>query len=126
MNWNTYEAGTQVTGSQQTLVSVMAANAPARSRAVTLAFATGECGAENWAGIARDAFRRGTVAALDAAGTDLDALAVAIGAAAFLDGTLGSARQALRGKKKRKERKEKEKKAKKKKTACAAPLCSSL
>ena len=66
------------------------------------------------------------VAALDAAGTDLDALAVAIGAAAFLDGTLGSAWQALRGKKKRKERKEKEKKGKKKKTACAAPLCSSL
>ena len=67
MNWNTYEAGTQVTGSQQTLASVITANAPARSRAVTLAFATGECGAENWAGIARDAFKKGTVAALDAA-----------------------------------------------------------
>ena len=67
MNWNTYEAGTQVTGSQQTLVSVISANAPAQSRAVTLAFATGECGAENWAAIARDAFKKGTVAALDAA-----------------------------------------------------------
>lgn len=63
MDWNSYE----VTGSQQKLVSVISANAPARSRAVTLAFATGECGAENWAGIARDAFRKGTVAALDAA-----------------------------------------------------------
>jgi chitinase len=45
----------------------MTSNAPSRSRAVTLAFATGECGAENWAAIARDAFKKGTVAALDAA-----------------------------------------------------------
>lgn len=46
---------------------MISANAPARSRAVTLAFATGECGAENWAGIASDAFKSGTVAALDTA-----------------------------------------------------------
>ena len=47
------------------------------------------------------------VSALEAAGTDLDALATAIGRAAFLDETPGSARQALRGKERggRKERK---------------------
>lgn len=37
------------------------------------------------------------VSALEAAGTDKDALAAAIASAAFLDETPGSARQALRG-----------------------------
>ena len=68
MDWNTYEAGTAVTGTQQKLASVIAANAPAKGRAATLAFATGACGSENWAGIARDACKKGTVLALDAAG----------------------------------------------------------
>lgn len=54
------------------------------------------------------------VSALETAGTDLDAIAAAIGAAAFLDETPGSARQALRGK-------EEEKKEKKK--LLVAPLC---
>ena len=55
------------------------------------------------------------VSALEAAGTDLDALAAAIGAAAFLDETPGSARQALRGKQKERAGKKKRKKKKKKK-----------
>jgi acyl-CoA-binding protein len=62
------------------------------------------------------------VSALEAVGTDLDALAAAIGAAAFLDKIPGSARQALRGKRGGKRKRKK----KKKENGRAAPLCSLL
>lgn len=68
MNWNTYNASTKVTGTLQPLSTVMTASMPASARAITLAFATGACGSENWAGIAPAAFKAGTVLPLAAAG----------------------------------------------------------
>lgn len=68
MNWNTYNASTKVTGTLQPLSTVMTQNMPAASRAITLAFATGACGSENWAGIAPASFKTGTVLPLAAAG----------------------------------------------------------
>ncbi|HSR96693.1 MAG TPA: hypothetical protein VLM79_06550 [Kofleriaceae bacterium] len=47
MNWNTNVISTMVPGSLTTLVTDLAAN---NSKAITLAFATGECGSENWGG----------------------------------------------------------------------------
>jgi hypothetical protein len=47
MNWNNNVISTDVTGSQQPLVNVM----PSHNTAVTLAFATGTCGSESWAGV---------------------------------------------------------------------------
>jgi chitinase len=47
MNWNTNVISTDVTGSQQPLVNVM----PSHNSSVTLAFATGTCGSESWAGV---------------------------------------------------------------------------
>jgi acyl-CoA-binding protein len=71
------------------------------------------------------------VAALEAAGTDLDALAAAIKAASFLDETPGSARQALRGKRRRrrgreKEREEEEKKEERRNAPSLLPLTKTL
>jgi hypothetical protein len=68
MNWNTFNASTQVMGTMATLSSVLTASMPATARAVTLAFATRECGAETWAGISPASFRAGTVLPLAAAG----------------------------------------------------------
>ncbi|TSA01916.1 MAG: cellulose-binding protein [Methylococcus sp.] len=50
MNWNTYVMSTSVTGSLNPLLNAI----PAKLPAVTWAFATGECGQENWAGINPD------------------------------------------------------------------------
>lgn len=50
MNWNTYVASTEVSGVLTPLVDAL----PSQVRAVTWAFATGECGAENWGGIDHD------------------------------------------------------------------------
>ncbi len=47
LNWNTNELSTKVTGVLQPVLSVM----PARQKSATWAFATGECGSENWAGV---------------------------------------------------------------------------
>ncbi|WGS53354.1 glycosyl hydrolase family 18 protein [Paraburkholderia sp. D15] len=47
MNWNTNVISTAVTGSLQPILSVM----PAKLDTLTWAFATGECGSENWAGL---------------------------------------------------------------------------
>jgi hypothetical protein len=47
MNWNTNVISTQVTGTFQGLLTVL----PTNLRAVTWAFATGECGSENWGGL---------------------------------------------------------------------------
>ena len=51
MNWNTNVMSTQVGGTLSPLLNVL----PAKVPAVTWAFATGECGQENWAGIKPDA-----------------------------------------------------------------------
>ncbi|MCX7113558.1 MAG: cellulose-binding protein [Proteobacteria bacterium] len=50
MNWNTNVMSTAVLGTPSPLLDVL----PTKVRAVTWAFATGECGAENWAGINPD------------------------------------------------------------------------
>ncbi|MGH8239947.1 MAG: carbohydrate-binding protein [Steroidobacteraceae bacterium] len=51
MNWNTNVISTAVTGTIQGLLTVM----PTNLRAVTWAFATGECGSENWGGLQANA-----------------------------------------------------------------------
>lgn len=47
MNWNTNVISTNVTGQLSPVLSVL----PTGVRTLTLAFATGECGSENWAGV---------------------------------------------------------------------------
>ncbi len=59
MNWNTYVMSTSVGGTLRPLLSVL----PSKVPAVTWAFATGECGKENWAGIAPDALAAANVKA---------------------------------------------------------------
>ncbi|MEI7703785.1 MAG: cellulose binding domain-containing protein [Deltaproteobacteria bacterium] len=66
MNWNTSLMSTAATGSLQPLIHVL----PARVPSVTWAFATGECGKENWAGIAPDALAAANVPAFVAADVD--------------------------------------------------------
>jgi chitinase len=53
-----------VTGARRSLTSVM----PAKLGAVSLAFATGECGSETWAGLSGPAFASANVQSLVAAG----------------------------------------------------------
>ncbi len=48
MNWNTNVISTTVSGAATPLVTDLAQNG---GKAVTLAFATGECGSENWGGV---------------------------------------------------------------------------
>jgi len=57
LNWNTNVASTSVTGSLSPLLQVL----PAKVPAVTLAFATGQCGNENWGGVAPDAIAKANV-----------------------------------------------------------------
>jgi len=57
MNWNTNVISTKVTGTLTPLLNVM----PDKVPAVTWAFATGECGQENWAGIKADALAAANV-----------------------------------------------------------------
>ena len=66
MNWNTNVISTSATGSLSPLLSVL----PAKMPAVTWAFATGECGQENWAGVAPDAIAAANVKAFSDAGKD--------------------------------------------------------
>ncbi|PCE27497.1 glycosyl hydrolase [Paraburkholderia acidicola] len=47
MNWNTNTISTNVTGQLSPVLSIL----PTGVRALTLAFATGECGSESWAGL---------------------------------------------------------------------------
>jgi hypothetical protein len=51
MNWNTNVISTQVTGTMQGVLTVM----PTNLGALTWAFATGECGSENWGGLQANA-----------------------------------------------------------------------
>lgn len=57
LNWNTNVASTSVTGTLTPLLQVM----PTKVPAVTLAFATGQCGSENWGGVAADAIAKANV-----------------------------------------------------------------
>lgn len=52
MNWNTNVISTKVNGELSPLVSELLPG----NKAITLAFATGECGAETWGGVAPQAF----------------------------------------------------------------------
>lgn len=56
-NWNSLVISTSVTGTQQPLLSVIG-----DAKAVTWAFATGECGAETWGGINADQLATNNVA----------------------------------------------------------------
>ncbi len=47
MDWNTNVISTMVTGARQPITAAM----PPANTAVTLAFATGTCGSETWAGV---------------------------------------------------------------------------
>jgi len=47
MDWNVSQISTSVTGSRQPVLNAM----PARQGSLTWAFASGECGSENWAGV---------------------------------------------------------------------------
>jgi hypothetical protein len=65
MNWNTNVISTAVSGSMVPLGADVVA---AGGSAVTLAFATGECGSENWGGVAGDALADANVSLLGRAG----------------------------------------------------------
>ena len=61
MNWNTNVISTKVSGTATTLASDLAG---AGGKIVTLAFATGECGTENWGGVPGAAMASANVALL--------------------------------------------------------------
>jgi hypothetical protein len=65
MNWNTNVINTEVPGAPTTLASDLVASG---GKAVTLAFATGECGSENWAGVQGAAMASANVSLLSQAG----------------------------------------------------------
>lgn len=67
MNWNTNVISTLVPGSATSLVTDMTASS---ARTITLAFATGECGAENWGGLPGDAMAAANVPLFTDAGID--------------------------------------------------------
>jgi len=63
-NWNTYVISTEVTGTAEPLLSAM----PAQNNVVTLAFATGTCGAESWGGISPSSLISANMSSFAAAG----------------------------------------------------------
>ncbi len=65
MNWNTNVISTMVPGSATSLASDLVANG---GKTISLAFATGECGSENWGGVAGDALATANVSLLTQAG----------------------------------------------------------
>ncbi|MCU1281263.1 MAG: Chitinase, partial [bacterium] len=65
MNWNTNVITTNVTGSPTPLANDLTA---VGSKTITLAFATGECGSENWGGVPGAAMASANVALLNQAG----------------------------------------------------------
>jgi hypothetical protein len=72
MFWDTgFQLGTAVTGAQLPLVGADSLqSALPNLRAITLAFATGECGAENWAGVPGQDFADANIRLLDEADFD--------------------------------------------------------
>lgn len=73
LDWNTNVMNTAVTGTRIPVVgsgnSLVATREPGL-KAITLAFATGTCGSENWGGVAADAFASANIPKLDAAGVN--------------------------------------------------------
>ncbi|MCB9572785.1 MAG: glycosyl hydrolase [Kofleriaceae bacterium] len=67
MNWNTNVISTKVSGTATPLASDLAAHG---GKVITLAFATGECGSENWGGVPGAAMAAANVPLLEAAGLD--------------------------------------------------------
>ncbi|QDE39622.1 carbohydrate-binding protein [Luteibacter pinisoli] len=70
MDWNTNIMSTSVTGTRLPVVgsgSLVSTQVP-NLGAITLAFASGECGTENWGGVPGQAFADANVARLNAAG----------------------------------------------------------
>jgi hypothetical protein len=65
MNWNTNVISTSVSGSMTPLASDLAG---AGGKTITLAFATGECGSENWGGVEGGAMATANVQLLTQAG----------------------------------------------------------
>jgi len=65
MNWNTNVISTMVPGAATELATDLAANG---GKTITLAFATGECGSENWGGVPGAAMASANVARLSGAG----------------------------------------------------------
>lgn len=63
MNWNTGQMGTAVNGAQQDFIAAL----PSGLNTVTLAFASGECGTEQWGGFAAQAFATANIQRLVAA-----------------------------------------------------------
>lgn len=64
MNWNTNEMGTAVSGTAQKFTAAM----PSTLNTVTLAFATGECGSENWGGVPGQTFATANLPNLQSSG----------------------------------------------------------
>ncbi|MGN6408023.1 MAG: carbohydrate-binding protein, partial [Curtobacterium sp.] len=73
LDWNTNVMNTAVTGTRIPVVgssnSLVSTREPGLG-AITLAFATGTCGSENWGGVAADAFASANIPKLDAAGVN--------------------------------------------------------
>jgi chitodextrinase len=73
LDWNTNVMNTAVTGTRIPVVgssnSLVSTREPGL-KAITLAFATGTCGSENWGGVAADAFANANIPKLDAAGVN--------------------------------------------------------
>jgi chitinase len=67
MNWNTNVISTSVSGTATPLATSLTA---AGGKTITLAFATGECGSENWGGVAGAAMASANVPLLTAAGVN--------------------------------------------------------
>ncbi|HTM45812.1 MAG TPA: glycosyl hydrolase [Polyangiaceae bacterium] len=82
-DWNNDIVSTLVPGTRTPLVMDLPSNG---GKAVTLAFATGECGAENWGGVMGEAMAMANVAAYNAAGVDY-ALATGGAAGSFTCGS---------------------------------------
>lgn len=72
LDWNTNIMSTLVTGSRIPVVgsgSLVSTQVP-NMGAITLAFATGECGSENWGGVPAAAFASANIARLNSAGVN--------------------------------------------------------
>jgi hypothetical protein len=67
MDWNTNVISTSVSGTRTALADDLAG---AGGKAITLAFATGECGSENWGGVQGPAMATANAAAFAARGID--------------------------------------------------------
>jgi chitinase len=67
MNWNTNVISTEVSGAMAPIGTDLPSHG---GKSISLAFATGECGSENWAGVEGGAMATANASLLDAAGLD--------------------------------------------------------